>query len=132
VQHAATEIAYALPSGHLGDTIGLSFTVTNVSTSAAAPATTTRLRIGSGLTMSPSDPVLAAISTPALAAGASTTQTTSVTIPNLPAGTYYFFLSVDEDHISGDISPSNDVARSAAFFAHAAPAVPGKRRAVRH
>jgi len=113
---AATDIAYALPSGHPGDPIAVSFTVTNVSTSAAAPATTTRIRIGSGLTMSPSDPIVAAIATPALAAGASTSQTTSVTIPNLPAGTYYFFLSVDEDHVSGDISPSNDVKRSAAFL----------------
>jgi len=113
---AATDIAYALPSGLPGDAIGVSFTVTNVSTSAAAPATTTRIRIGSGLTMSASDPVLAAIATPPLAAGASTTQTTSVTIPNLPAGTYYFFLSVDEDHLSGDINPSNDVKRSAAFL----------------
>jgi len=113
---AATDIAYALPSGHPGDTIGVSFTVSNVSTSAAAPATTTRIRIGSGLTMSPSDPILAAIATPQLAAGTSTSQTTSVTIPNLAAGTYYFFLSVDEERVAGDINPSNDVKRSSAFL----------------
>ena len=112
----ATDIAYALPSGLPGDTISVSFIVTNVSSNAAAPATTTRIRIGSGLTMSPTDPVLAAIATPPLAAGANSLQTTAVTIPSLPAGTYYFFLSVDEDHISGDIDPANDIKRSAAFL----------------
>jgi hypothetical protein len=66
--------------------------------------------------MSPTDPILASIATPPLAAGASTTQTTTVTIPNLPAGTYYFFLSVDDDHVAGDTNPSNDTKRSAAFL----------------
>ncbi|MEA2328644.1 MAG: hypothetical protein QOE68_3603, partial [Thermoanaerobaculia bacterium] len=112
---AATDITYALPAGHPGETFTVAFTVTNVSTSAAAPATTSRVRFGSGTTMSPSDPVIAAVATPPLAPGASTTQTTTVTIPNLPAGTYYFFLSVDEDHVSGDINPANDIKRSPAF-----------------
>lgn len=113
---AATDIAYAIPSGLPSDTITLSVTVTNVSSNAAAPATTTRIRIGSGLTMSPSDPIVATIATPPLAAGASTTQTTSFTLPNLPAGTYYFFLSVDEEHVSGDINSSNDTKRGTAFL----------------
>jgi fibronectin type 3 domain-containing protein len=117
---AATDITFALATGHAGDTFGVSITVTNLSTSAAAPATTSRIRIGSGLTMSPFDPILAAIGTPALAAGASSTPTTTVTIPNLPAGTYFLFLSVDEDHISGDINPSNDIKRSTAFTIQAA------------
>jgi fibronectin type 3 domain-containing protein len=112
---AATDITFALPAGSSGDPLAVAFTVTNVSTSAAAPATTSRIRIGSGLTVSPSDPIVAAVATPPLAAGASTTQTASITIPNLPAGTYYFFLSVDEDHVSGDVNPSNDVKRSPAF-----------------
>jgi fibronectin type 3 domain-containing protein len=113
---AATDITFAVPAGNFGDPLAVGFTVTNVSTSAAAPATTSHVRIGSGLTMSPSDPVVAAVATPPLAAGASTRQTTTITIPNLPAGTYYFFLSVDEDHVSGDINPSNDIKRSPAFM----------------
>src|SRR4051794_15688904 len=122
---AATDITFALPAGSSGDPLAVGFTVTNVSTSAAAPATTSRIRIGSGLTVSPSDPVVAAVATPPLAAGASTTQTTTITIPNLPAGTYYFFLSVDEDHVSGDINPSNDVKRSPAFTLQGPPCVLG-------
>jgi fibronectin type 3 domain-containing protein/PKD repeat protein len=122
---AATDITFALPAGNSGDPLVVSFTVTNISTSAAAPATTSRVRIGSGLTMSASDPIVAAVATPPLAAGANTTQTTTVTIPNLPAGTYYFFLSVDEDHVSGDINPANNIKRSAAFTLHGPACVLG-------
>jgi fibronectin type 3 domain-containing protein len=111
---AADAITYALPAGQPGDSVAVGFTVSNAG-SAAAPATTSRIRIGSGITMSPSDPVIASIATPPLAPSASTTQTTTVTIPSLAPGTYYFFLSVDDDHISGDINPSNDVKRSPAF-----------------
>jgi PKD repeat protein len=114
---AATDITFALPSGSSGDPLAVAFTVTNVSTNAAAPATTSRIRIGGGLTMSPSDPIVASVATPPLAAGAgaSTTQTTTITIPNLAAGTYYFFLAVDDDHVSGDVNPANDIKRSPAF-----------------
>jgi fibronectin type 3 domain-containing protein len=110
----ATDITFALPAGRAGDEIAVAITVTNGG-SAAAAVTTSRIRIGSGLTMSPSDPILAGVATPPLAPDASTTQTTTVTIPNLPAGTYFFFLSVDDDHVSGDINPSNDIKRSTAF-----------------
>ena len=58
---------------------------------------------------------MATVSTPPLAAGANITQTTTFTVPNLPAGTYYLFLSVDEEHVSGDINPANDVKRSFGF-----------------
>jgi hypothetical protein len=117
---AATNVTFAPPTAQAGDTIVVAITVTNAG-SAAAPATTSRVRIGSGLTMSPSGPIVAAVATPPLAAGASTTQTTTVTIPNLPAGTYYLFLSVDEDHVSGDINATNDVKRSPAFTAQSPP-----------
>jgi fibronectin type 3 domain-containing protein len=117
---AATDITFALPAGSSGDPLAIAFIVTNVSTSAAAPATTSRVRIGSGLTM-PSDPIVAAVATPPLAAGASVTQTTTITIPNLSAGTYYLFLSVDEDHVSGDINPTNDIKRSPGLTAQSPP-----------
>jgi len=112
---AAIDVAIALPAGPPGDTIGLAITVANQG-SASAPATTSRVRIGSGLTPAPSDPVVASIATPALAAGASTTQTSSFIIPNLPSGQYFLFLTVDDDHGSGDVNPANDVKRSAGFF----------------
>jgi|GEM_PF-684071 len=111
---AAVDVAIALPAGQPGDTIGAAFTVANQG-SVGAPATTSRLRIGSDPAFSISDPLVATVATPALAAGASTTQTTSFTVPNLPAGTYFLFLSVDEDHVSGDINPANDVKRSSSF-----------------
>jgi len=111
---AAVDVTIALPAGQPGDTIGAAFTVANQG-SVAAPATTSRLRIGGDPSFSLSYPVVAAVATPPLAAGASTTQTTSFTVPNLAAGTYYLFLSVDDDHVSGDINPANDVKRSIAF-----------------
>jgi PKD repeat protein len=107
-------VSIALPAGQTGDTIAAAFTVANQG-SVGAPATTSRLRIGSDPTFSLSYPVVATVATPPLNAGASTTQTTTFTVPNLPAGTYYLFLSVDEDHVSGDINPANDVKRSAGF-----------------
>src|SRR4051794_1210551 len=122
---AATDITFAIPAGNSGDPLAVGFTVTNVSTGAAAPATPSRIRIGSGLTISPSDRVVAAVATPPLATGASPTQTTTIPTPNPPAGTYYFFLSVDEDHVSGDINPSNDVKRSPAFTLQGPPCVLG-------
>jgi fibronectin type 3 domain-containing protein len=118
---AATDISTPPPVAQPGDTFVVSITVTNASDAAAAPATASRIRIGTGTTVSPSDPIVAGIAIPPLAAGASTMQTATVTIPNLPPGTYYLFLSVDDDHIAGDINASNDVKRSAAITAQSPP-----------
>jgi fibronectin type 3 domain-containing protein len=111
---AAIDVVIALPAGQPGDAMSGAITVANQG-SVSAPATTSRVRIGSGATLSPSDPVVATIATPSLGVSASTTQTFNFTVPSLPAGTYFFFLTVDDDHVSGDINPANDVKRSAGF-----------------
>jgi fibronectin type 3 domain-containing protein len=118
---AATDITLPPPAAQPGDTFAVAITVTDAGDAAAAPATTSRIRIGTGTTFLPSDPIVATIATPPLAPGASTTQTAIVTIPNLAAGTYYLFLSVDDDHVAGDINPANDVKRSAAISAQSPP-----------
>ena len=118
---AATDISMPPAAAQAGDTFAVTVVVSDAGDAAAAPATTSRIRIGSGTTLSPSDPIVATIPTPPLAPGASTTQTATVTVPNLPAGTYYLFLSVDDDGIAGDINPSNNVKRSAAITAQSPP-----------
>jgi fibronectin type 3 domain-containing protein len=118
---AAMDISAPPGAAQPGDTFPVAITVSNAADNAAAPATTSRIRIGTGTTVSPSDPIVAAIATPPLARGASTTQMATVTIPNLPQGTYYLFLSVDDDHVAGDINPSNDVKRSTALTAQSPP-----------
>jgi fibronectin type 3 domain-containing protein len=118
---AAADISMPPAAAQSGDTFVVAITVSNAGDAAPAPATTSRIRIGTGTTFSPSDPIVAAIATPPLATGASTTQTATVTIPNLPAGTYYLFLSVDDDHVAGDVNPSNDVKRSTALTAQSPP-----------
>jgi fibronectin type 3 domain-containing protein len=118
---AAAGITAPPAAAQPGDIFVIAITVTNAGDAAAAPATTSRIRIGTGATFSPSDPIVATIATPPLAPGAGTTQTATVTIPNLPAGTYYLFLSVDDDHVAGDINPANDVKRSTALTAQSPP-----------
>jgi fibronectin type 3 domain-containing protein len=118
---AAADITAPPPAAQPGDTFTVAITVTNAGDAAAAPATTSRIRIGTGSTFSSSDPIVASIATPPLAPGASTTQTATITIPNLPDGTYYLFLSVDDDHVAGDINPANDVKRSTALTAQSPP-----------
>ncbi|MBV9071119.1 MAG: PKD domain-containing protein [Acidobacteria bacterium] len=118
---AAADISMPPAAAQPGDTFAVTIIVSDAAGSAAAPATTSRIRIGTGTTISPSDPIVATIATPPLAPGASTTQTATITLPNLPAGTYYLFLSVDDDQVAGDINPSNNVKRSAAITAQGPP-----------
>ncbi|MEA2415321.1 MAG: hypothetical protein QOI58_1978 [Thermoanaerobaculia bacterium] len=111
----ATDITAPPAAAQPGDTFAVTIVVSDAGDSAPAPATTSRIRIGTGTTIGLSEPIVAVIATPPLTTGASTTQTATVTVPNLPAGTYYLFLSVDDDHVAGDINPANDVKRSTAM-----------------
>ncbi len=122
---AATDISMPPPAAQPGDTFTVAIVVSDAGDAAPAPATTSRIRIGTGTTFAPSDLIVAAIATPPLATGANTTQTATVTIPDLPAGTYYLFLSVDDDHVAGDINPANDVKRSTAITIQSPPCTLG-------
>ncbi|MEA2571158.1 MAG: hypothetical protein QOI24_3159 [Acidobacteriota bacterium] len=86
-----------------GDRISITVTVTNGG-DASASATTTRIRFGTS--------TVAALSTPALNAGASTTLTTTITVPSLPEGTYFLFITVDDDRILAQSNTANDTLQS--------------------
>ena len=80
--------------------------------------------------MNVSDPLLATIALPALAAGASAQRTANVILPAVAAGTYSLFLSIDEERVSGDTNAGNNVKRSVPL--DLADRIPPKRRAVPH
>jgi len=83
-----------------GQTLGFSFTVRNAGLGAATITTTTRVRLSaSSSAPSPSDPLLASLATPPLAAGASVPLNGSGTVPSsLSAGTYYVWVIADQHH----------------------------------
>jgi hypothetical protein len=125
---AAIGIRSSVLSGRAGDTITVDLEFANVGT-AAAMASTARVRIGRQLTMSSSDQVLATIAVPAMGLG-DIQRTISVKLPALAAGTYYLFLSLDEEHVSGDGYIGDDVTASHAF--QLIDMIAPRRRAVAH
>jgi len=98
-----------------GERISLTVTITN-NGDATASATTTRVRFG---TSSLSSTIVAALATPSLNAGASTPLTTTITVPAVTPGTYYLFITVDDDHILAQSNTSNDTLRSDAITVRA-------------
>lgn len=125
----ALDISPSTLSGRAGDTISVTFALMNGG-NALAPATMARIRFGRGPSMAASDTVLATIPLPALASLESLHHTMDVTLPAVPAGTYRLFLSLDEEHVSGDVQLADNVKESAALTL--ADAIPPKRRAARH
>ena len=99
-----------------GQTVTFSFTMSNQGAGAAA-ATTTRLRLNQNANgTSTSDVSLGDVSTPALAAGASTTLNATLTIPSgTAAGTYYVWVVADNGTVLNQSNVQNDYARSGAL-----------------
>lgn len=126
---AAAEITPSWVSGRAGQAISLSVSVMNRG-SAAAPATTGRVRFGRGATMSISDSLLATIALPPVDVGAEVHRNVTVTLPAVAAGAYTLFLSVDEEHVSRDAQVTNNVKASAALTL--GDMIPPKRRAATH
>jgi hypothetical protein len=91
---------------------------------------TARIRFGRGAAMASSDPLLATIALPAIGTGADIQRTIDVKLPALAAGTYYLFLPLDEEHVSGDGNFADDVKTSDAF--NLIDMIPPKRRAATH
>jgi hypothetical protein len=116
-------------SARAGDTITVSIDVTNGGDADALPATA-RIRFGRGPTMSPSDSLLGTITLPVLASGATIQRTMNVKLPSVAAGTYRLFVSLDEEHASGDVHFSDNVKASDAISL--ADMIPPKRRAATH
>ncbi|HXH37480.1 MAG TPA: CARDB domain-containing protein, partial [Thermoanaerobaculia bacterium] len=110
----ALDISPSSMSARAGDTISVSITLTNDG-NATAPATTARIRFGGSSSMAASDSVLATIALPAIASLASVQRTVNVAMPMVAAGTYRLFLSLDEEHLSGDPHFADNVKASGAI-----------------
>jgi fibronectin type 3 domain-containing protein len=96
------------PSVLAGDQISITLTVSNQG-DATASATTTRIRLGSNAATAS---VVASLPTPAIAPGATSTMTASITVPTVPPGTYFLFITVDDDHIVPQSNTANDTLQS--------------------
>jgi hypothetical protein len=115
--------------GHAGDTVAVSVELANVG-NATAMATTGRVRFGRGPSMSSTDPVLGTIALPAMGVGADIQRTINLKLPAAAAGTYFLFISLDEEHVSGEAHFNDDVMASGAFSL--TDMIPPRRRAATH
>ncbi len=110
-------LAVSPTSGAAGSAATVSFTIRNPGT-ATAGASTTNLRLAtSGSTVTTSDPLLATLNTPSLAAGATTTVTQGVTIPaGRTAGTNYVWVILDVTSSAGQGTANESNDKSATVF----------------
>jgi fibronectin type 3 domain-containing protein len=125
----AIDIKPSVLSGRAGDAISIAVELANVGNASAMPATA-RIRFGRGPSMSPSDPVLTAIPLPAMSSGSDVQRTLNVKLPAVAAGTYYVFLSLDEEHVSGEANVGDNVKGSVALTV--GDMIPPKHRAAAH
>ncbi len=116
-------------SGRVGDTIAVNVELANLG-NGTATAATARLRLGRGPVMSAADLVLGTIPLPVMGSGEDITRTINVKLPPVATGTYYLFLSLDEEHLSGEVHFDDDVKASDAFSL--TDMIPPKRRAATH
>jgi hypothetical protein len=111
---AALDINPSTLSARAGDTITVDIDVMNGGDVVALPATA-RIRFGRGPAMSPSDSLLGTIALPVLASGAAIQRSVSVKLPFVAAGTYRLFVSLDEEHVSGDVHFADNIKASDAI-----------------
>jgi subtilisin family serine protease/uncharacterized membrane protein len=105
---AVTSVA-APAGGGAGSAVAITDTTTNQGAGAAA-ATVTRFYLSANAAFDASDTPLGGRSVPALAAGASSTMTTSVTIPaSTPTGAYYLIALADGDNSVAETNESNNL-----------------------
>jgi subtilase family serine protease len=104
-----TTSGVSVPSvGASGGTIVVTETTTNAG-SANAPASTTTLFLSTNGSLDASDTSLGARAVPALAAGTSSTGSTTVTLPDdLAAGTYYVLVKADGPGVIEESNESNN------------------------
>ncbi len=99
--------------GPAGSSATVSFTVRNEG-GTDAPATQTNVRLSTSDTdVTTDDPLLATITTPAVAANAQVGETVEVTIPpDLAAGPYYVWVILDVNNTAGQSNEENDRANT--------------------
>jgi fibronectin type 3 domain-containing protein len=110
----ALDVHPSVMNMHPGELVAVSFELANGGT-ATAQAMTARIRLGQGLTMSASDPLVSTMALPALTSGATLQRTMNVTLPAVAAGTYRLFISLDEEHVSGDVHFADNIKASDAI-----------------
>jgi hypothetical protein len=125
----AVDIKPSVLSGHAGDVIAVDVEFANVG-NAPAIAATARIRFGRGPSISASDPLLMTIPLQAMSSGSDVKRSVNVKLPAVAAGTYYLFLTLDEEHVSGDTHLEDNVKISSAFTL--GDTIPPKRRAATH
>lgn len=104
----------ASASGSAGGTLVVSDTVLNRG-GGTAPASTVGYYLSTNLLVESSDPVLGSRALPELAAGASNSATTNVTIPaGTPAGVYYVLAVADSANVVVETAETNNVKASLA------------------
>ena len=106
-------LAVSPTEGDPGSSATVTFTVANVG-GEGAPATQTNVRLSTSATeVTTDDPLLATITTPALAAGAQTPEEVEVTIPaDLFPGSYYVWVILDVTGTAGQSNEANDFAQT--------------------
>jgi subtilase family serine protease len=92
-----------------GGPLGITETTSNPGTDASA-ASVTRYYLSVDAALDPSDVVLGSRPVPALAIGANSTASTTVTLPpGTPAGSYFVLAEADADHAIEEISETNNL-----------------------
>jgi len=92
-----------------GGTLTISETTRNAG-GGSAPASTTKYYLSTNSTVDPSDPVLGTRSVPALATGATSVQSSTLTIPaGLATGNYYLVAQADSDSVVAETNETNNV-----------------------
>jgi hypothetical protein len=66
----------------------------------------------------------------AMSSGSDVKRSVNVKLPAVAAGTYYLFLTLDEEHVSGENKLDDNVKASAAF--NLGDTIPPRRRAATH
>lgn len=109
-----TQLRVAPTTAAPGGELTVNFSITNGGT-ARAGASLTRIRINqNSQNVTTSDALLAELSTPAIAAGASSQVERAVRIPaGLPDGTYYVWVTADVRNEAGQSNYTNDRAATA-------------------
>src|SRR5438067_376261 len=108
-----TNITLGSSSVTPGGSLSVSWSILNQGSAAANSTSTTELRITSSST-SAAGTNLAGVSTSALGAGASQSESTTLTAPTTP-GTYYVWVIADDfSNVSNQSNTSNDLQHSLA------------------
>ncbi|HEV7428646.1 MAG TPA: hypothetical protein VGQ46_20000 [Thermoanaerobaculia bacterium] len=125
----AIDIKPSALSARGGDTLTVNVDIVNRGT-ATAMASTARIRFGRGPSMSSSDAVLATFALPVMDFGADIQRPVIIKLPAIASGTYYLFLTLDEEHVSGDDDLGDNVKISAPL--NVSDMIPPRRRAAGH